>query len=261
MDSIIAHLTAGPGVSLWVQALLVAISFVGSLLAATLGLGGGAMVLAVMALYFPPAVLIPLHGVVQVGSNCGRAVLLIRHVIRTVLPVFVVGSVIGAVAGAKLVVSLPVAWLQLVVALFVIYAAWGARFKFAGGEPSQIKFFIVGTLAAFATMFVGATGPLIAPFVVSSSGDRRQVVATHATLMTVQHGVKILAFGFLGFVFWPYVPFLAAMLVAGFAGTWVGRHILHRLPEHAFRVGFSVVLSLLAMELLWRSLPAVLGMK
>ena len=173
----------------------------------------------------------------------------------------IVGSAIGAIAGAKLVVSLPVSWLQLVVALFVIYAAWGSRFKFAGGKPSQIKFFIVGVLAAFATMFVGATGPLVAPFVVSSSGDRGQVVATRAMLMTVQHGVKILAFGFLGFVFWPYVPFLAAMLVAGFAGTWFGRNILHRLPEHAFRVGFSVVLTLLAMELLWRSLPAVLGLK
>jgi uncharacterized membrane protein YfcA len=261
LDSFIAYLTDGPGLSLWVQAFLIAVSFVGSLLAATLGLGGGAMLLAVMALYFPPAVLIPLHGVVQVGSNCGRAVLMIRQVMRTVLPVFIVGSAIGAFAGARLVVSLPVAWLQLVVALFVIYAAWGSRFKFAGGEPSQIKFFVVGVLAAFATMFVGATGPLIAPFVVSSSGDRRRVVATHAMLMTVQHGVKILAFGFLGFEFWPYAPFLAAMLVAGFAGTWFGRNILHRLPEHAFRIGFSLVLTALAAELLWRSLPAVLGLK
>jgi uncharacterized membrane protein YfcA len=261
VDSVLAYLADGPGIPLSAQSLLVVVSFAGSALAATLGLGGGALVLAVMALYFPPAVLIPLHGVVQVGSNCGRAALMIRQVIGGILPIFIIGSIIGAVAGAKLVVSLPVSWLQLVVALFVIYAAWGARFKFSGGRPSQAKFFIVGMLAAFATMFVGATGPLIAPFVISSSGDRRQVVATHAMLMTVQHGVKILAFGFLGFAFWPYVPFLAAMLVAGFAGTWFGRNILYRLPEHAFRLGFSLVLTLLALELLWRSLPAVLGLK
>ena len=261
MDSFIAYLTAGPGVSLWVQLLLVGVSFVGSLLAAVFGLGGGAMVLAVMALFFPPAVLIPLHGVVQVGSNCGRAVLMIRQVLRTILPVFILGSALGAALGAKLVVSLPVYWLQLIVALFVLYAAWGSRFKFSGGKPSKAKFFVVGSLAAFATMFVGATGPLIAPFVVSASGDRRQVVATHAMLMTVQHGVKILAFGLVGFVFWPYVPLLAAMLVAGFAGTWVGRHVLERLPERLFRVCFSAVLTLLALELLWRSLPRALGLK
>lgn len=261
MDSVVAYLTDGPGISLWVQLLLVGVSFAGSLLAAMFGLGGGAMLLAVMALYFPPAVLIPLHGVVQVGSNCGRAVLMIRQVMRTVLPVFILGSAIGAGVGVKLVVSLPVHWLQLIVALFVLYAAWGSRFKFRGGQPSQTKFFVVGMLAAFATMFVGATGPLIAPFVVSSTGDRRQVVATHAMLMTIQHGVKILAFGIAGFVFWPYVPFLAAMLVAGFAGTWVGRHILDRLPERIFRICFSVVLTLLAIELLWRSVPAALGLK
>ena len=36
-------------------------------------------------------------------------------------------------------------------------------------------------------------------------------------LMTIQHGFKILAFGFLGFAFWPYAPFLTAMLIAGFS--------------------------------------------
>jgi uncharacterized membrane protein YfcA len=261
LDSLVAYLTDGPGISLWVQLLLVGVSFLGSLLAAMFGLGGGAMLLAVMALYFPPAVLIPLHGVVQVGSNCGRAVLMIRQAMSGILPVFIAGSVLGAALGAKLVVSLPVHWLQLVVALFVLYAAWGSRFKFRGGKPSQPKFFVVGSLAAFATMFVGATGPLIAPFVVSATGDRRQVVATHAMLMTIQHGVKILAFGLVGFVFWPYVPFLAAMLVAGFAGTWVGRHVLDRLPERIFRICFSVVLTLLALELLWRAGPAALGLK
>jgi hypothetical protein len=37
------------------------------------GIGGGAALLAVMASLVPPAALIPVHGVVQVGSNLGRA--------------------------------------------------------------------------------------------------------------------------------------------------------------------------------------------
>jgi uncharacterized membrane protein YfcA len=255
LDSIIAFLTDAPGVSLSVQVLLIGVSFIGSALAGALGLGGGALVLAVMALFFPPAVLIPLHGVVQLGSNLGRAVLMARQVLVRIVPVFLAGTVIGALVGAKSVVSLPVHLLQTIVGLFILYAAWGEKFRLKAGKPSQPKFFIVGGLAAFATMFVGATGPLIAPFVRSACSDRLQVVATHAALMTLQHGFKIIAFGLLGFAFWPYVPFLVAMLAAGFVGTVVGREVLDRMPEKTFRICFNVLLTLLAIRLLWVAVP------
>lgn len=259
MDAVIAYVTDVPGISIEVQLLLYAVSFAGSALAGALGLGGGALVLAVMALFFPPAALIPLHGVVQLGSNAGRAVINWRDVLKTILPIFILGTAIGALIGAKLVVSLPVPLLQTVVALFLLYAAWGAQFKLKAGAPSQGKFLVVGTLAAFATMFVGATGPLIAPFVRSASENRVQLVATHAALMTLQHGFKIVAFGLLGFAFGPYLPFLVIMLALGFVGTVVGRDLLHRMPEHIFRICFNVLLTLLAARLLWGALPKLFG--
>ncbi len=47
-------------------------SFVGSFITAAFGIGGGALLLAIMATLMPPAALIPVHGVVQAGSNAGR---------------------------------------------------------------------------------------------------------------------------------------------------------------------------------------------
>lgn len=255
MSTFIEVLTDAPGLTLGVFALMCAISFIGSVMATTLGLGGGALVIAVMALFFPPAALIPLHGVVQLGSNIGRAALMRRQVMGWLVPVFVLGSVIGALAGAKLVIALPIALLQLVLALFIVYAAWAPGFR--GGEPSRVKFFGVGMVGAFVTMFVGATGPLIAPFAAAISPDRRVVVATHAMLMSFQHGLKIVAFGVLGFAFWPYLPFLAAMLAFGFLGNLFGRNILNRLPERMFRLGFRIVLSLLALRLFYGALDGL----
>jgi uncharacterized protein len=77
------------------------------------------------------------------------------------------------------------------------------------------------------------------------------VVATHATLMVIQHGLKLIAFGILGFSFAAYVPLLAGLLIFGFAGTWVGKHTLAKLPEKVFRIGLKVVLSLIAVRLLY----------
>ena len=57
-----------------------------------------------------------------------------------------------------------------------------------------------------------------------------------------------------GFAFAAYLPLIVAMVVAGFAGTAIGSHLLVRVPEHIFRVGFKIVLTLVALDLLREAL-------
>jgi uncharacterized membrane protein YfcA len=77
------------------------------------------------------------------------------------------------------------------------------------------------------------------------------VVATHSACMVVQHAAKVLAFGVLGFAFSEWLPMIAAMLVAGQLGTQAGARILSRLPERVFEVSFKLILTGLALRLLW----------
>ena len=248
---------AGTGLGPWDFILLCGISFLGSFITAALGLGGGILVFATMALFLPPAALIPLHGVVQLGSNLGRTALLVRHVLYPIVPAFLAGTVLGAALGGQLVVSLPTPLLQAILAGFVLYATWAPKFQ--ASAPGKRAFFAVGAVGTFATMFVGATGPLIAPFAAAACEERRQVVATHAMLMTIQHGFKILAFGLLGFAFGPYVLLLAGLLAFGFAGTGAGRLVLDRLPERVFRIGLKAILTLLALRLLYGAADPFMG--
>lgn len=251
MEELTQYLTRGTDLTLWVFAGLCAISFVGSVIAASLGLGGGLLVLATMATVLPPTVLIPLHGVVQFGSNAGRAVIMARHVLYAIMPAFLLGTLLGAAVGGLTFQALPVWALQLVLGLFVLWATWAPKFR--SSRPGPAKFFGVGAVGAFTTMFVGGTGPLIAPFVSAACGERQQVVSTHAFLMSLQHGFKVVAFGLIGFAFGPYIPLLVGLLVFGFLGTLVGRQVLNRLPEPVFRRGLQVVLTILAGKLLYDS--------
>ena len=41
--------------------------------------------------------------------------------------------------------------------------------------------------------------------------------------MTLQHCLKVIAFGLLGFAFGPYLFIIAAMIVSGFIGTLIGK--------------------------------------
>lgn len=249
MDSLISLLTQGTGLSLWAFFGLCGISFVGSLITASLGLGGGLLVLATMTLALPPAVLIPLHGVVQLGSNGFRALLMRREILFSIIPAFTTGSLIGAAIGGQAFVALETWVLQAVLGVFVLYVTWAPGFRRNKLGPG--KFFGLGVFGGFLTMFVGGTGPLVAPFVSAACERRQQMVATHAALMTFQHSFKVVAFGFMGFAFGSYIPLLVGLLAFGVLGTYGGRMVLNRLPEQLFRTILRIFLTLLAIRLLY----------
>ena len=255
MDALIQFILDGTSLSFSDFAILCSVSLIASLFTAAIGVGGGTLILATMAVILPPTVLIPIHAVVQVGSNGGRVALMLKDVVKPVILPFLIGTTIGAAIGAQVVISLPTAILQAVLSVFILYATWAPKFN--ANKPSGKTFFGVGVLATFATMFVGATGPLVAPFVAAYCMQRQNVVATHALLMVIQHSFKMIAFGTMGFVFGPYIPLLIGLVSFGFIGTLIGRRILNRLPEHLFKVGLKIILTLLAMRLMYSAITGL----
>jgi len=191
---------------------------------------------------------------VQFGSNIGRAALMRQHIDRHILVPFVFGSVLGVVVGAKLFVALPSVVLQAILGVFVLASVWLPKLK-ASKIPNR-GFFLVGAVGSFCTMFVGATGPFVASFITPDRLPRHAVVATHASCMSVQHVLKVIAFGFLGFAFVPWVPLLVAMIAAGFLGTVLGKRLLDRLPHRIFSRAFKIILTGLALRLLYAAASA-----
>ena len=249
MDGFVDLLIGGTELSVWAFIFLCVLAFVASFATASFGAGGGVLALIGMAMVLSPAVLVPLNGVVQLGSNSFRAALMLKTVLWGLIPPFLVGTLIGAAVGGHFVVALPVQTLQVILGLFVLYAMWGP--KPHASRPGKPTFFGLGVISTFASMFVGATGILVSPFSAAASDKRQEVVATHGALMTIQHGLKIVVFGILGFSFAPYVPLLIAMLSCGFAGTYAGKHMLNVLPEKLFRTIFKIIITALACRLLY----------
>ncbi|MGE0800306.1 MAG: TSUP family transporter [Lautropia sp.] len=240
------------GLSIAAALALVAASFVTAAVSATFGIGGGVAMLVVMLALLPPAIVLPLHGVVQTGSNAGRAVTLLRHVRRAALGWFTAGTVVGIVAASFVFVALPTRTLAIVLGGFILWVLWGPTLS---KRPiSDRSFVAVGAVASFCTMFVGATGPMVGAFWNVRELGKLGVVATHAAAMVVQHAAKVIAFGALGFGYTAWLPLLAALLIAGQLGTQLGARILQRLPERVFEFGFKWLLTALALRLLWTAI-------
>ncbi|MBO6850014.1 MAG: sulfite exporter TauE/SafE family protein [Marinobacter sp.] len=240
--------------SLSVAVFLLLASAVTSMITASLGAGGGVLLLVLMAMWVPPAAIIPVHGMIQLGSNSGRAVLTWRHTDWKTIAAFAPGVVAGAALGAWLLVDLPAHLWQLSIALFVLYLCWGPGLPKAAFGPLGV--FVASAVTSFVSLFVGATGPLVAAFIKQMHSDRFTTVATFATAMCLQHAPKALVFGVAGFVFSDWLAFILAMIACGFAGTWIGLHVLKTMSNRLFSQAFNLLLTLLALRLLWQAFSA-----
>ena len=64
---------------------LIIASMITSFISAAFGIGGGAILLGLLALKLPPIALLPIHGIVQIGSNMGRAIIFFKDIKKKIL--------------------------------------------------------------------------------------------------------------------------------------------------------------------------------
>lgn len=245
-----------PLLSLGEIGVLVATAVFTAYLTASVGVGGGVFLLAVLSLIMPPAAIIPVHGLVQFGANANRALMLWRHVHWRTLAWFAPGAIVGALLASLLLVQLPLPMLQLAIAGFILYLCWGPKLpRLLLGDRSTL---VAGMLTTFVSHFVGATGPLVAAFIKQKHADQRQVsVATFAATMVLQHAPKAVVYGAAGFVFKEWLGLVLLMIVAGALGTKLGLLQLARLTDRRFTLLFNTVLTLLCLRLIWQAVAAL----
>ena len=233
---------------------LLVLSAVTSFISASLGLGGGMVLLAVLATILPAQCLIPVHGAVQIGSNITRAAVMARHIYIPVLLPMTFGGLLGAVIGGLVVIQLPDWMLYLVVGLFVLWSSGNKDTIYLG----KAAILLGGIISGFLTMFIGGTGPFVAAVIKPLNLDRMAHVGTQAGVMLFQHGLKIVVFGYLGFNYLPYLPLIVGMVTFGVFGTLIGRRVLYTMGDKRFRFALKCLLILLGLRLLWMSGSALL---
>ena len=72
-----------------------------------------------------------------------------------------------------------------------------------------------------------------------------------SALMATTHLAKMLAFFWIGFELGAWLPLIVAMIAGGMLGNVIGERTLEHMREEWFRTGFKVVMSLLALRLMW----------
>ena len=233
-------------------AFLITAAFFSSTLTAVLGVGGGMMLISIMATTLPPAAIVPIHGVAQLASNASRSLFALKEISWQIVWPFLCGSAIGSFVGSNLLIRFPSEFLPIPLGIFILVMTWFPQWKKKVLVPG--RFFSLGLIQAILTLFVGATGPLNMPFLLREGLAKDQLVVTGSALMTIVHLIKIITFGFIGFAFSSYLPLIIGMVIAVIAGSYAGTRLRTKVPEQAFKTLFKWLLTLLALRMIVRAL-------
>ena len=227
---------------------LVPLALFTSMLAATLGMGGGVILIAVMPGFVPPAALIPIHAVTQLASNLSRAAFGWRHIDRAMLVPVLAGAIAGAALGGGIYRSLNLDWLPLIIGVFILVLTWLPLPAPRGG--GGIALLALGFYQTGLGMVAGATGPLGAAVLARRNSMRDWLVVNTAVYMTINHLVRSFAFGLMGFAFLPWLPLIVGMVVASVAGSWLGTRLRVFLPQRNFQRVFKILVTVLALRMI-----------
>ncbi len=236
-------------------AILAGAALVTAMLSAIVGMAGGITLLAVMLLFLPPLVVIPLHGAVQLVSNGSRTVIQREHLRWDVIWRYSVLLLPMGFVGLAVAEEIPPNAAKALIGAFVLFATWAPGLMLLGTHPQDAnperRFFVLGGVVGIVNMTVGATGPLIAPFFLNLGLTRFQLIGTKAACQAAGHLAKIVVFGLAGFAFGEWALVLAILAACVVAGTGLGSLILEAVNETWFVRLYKAVLSVIAIRLVW----------
>ena len=232
--------------------LMIAVSLCTSFISAAAGIGGGLTMLAFLSAILPPMYLVPIHGIIQFGSNFGRATLSLREIKTNVIIPFVIGCTLGSTVGGYIFSYLPTNYLKFGIAFFILWSVFG--------KVPVIKsalLFPLGFLISVLSMLFGASGFIMVALVKSMNLAPVSHVATHGAMMTFQHLIKCIVFGIFGFSFASYAPLVVVMIISGFFGTYIGKKFLISKGEYYFKTVLNIFLILAAIRLIWSAIQSI----
>jgi len=222
------------------------ITFLTSGMTAMIGVGGGMVLIAIVPSLLPAAAIIPIHAINQWTSNFSRAFFSYKDVQLKVIPMFLLGSVIGVMCMSVVIYFISLSYIPVFIGLYILLSLHSEVFKQKLRKFEN--YFIIGFFQTGLSMVVGATGPLSMALLLKEFKDGNKVIATQAALMSFTHIFKIITFMFFGFVFSEYIWIILSMMTGSILGSYVGTKFRKKINTEKITKILKVLLTLLAIK-------------
>ncbi len=221
----------------------------------TLSAGGGSVLfVALLNIFLSSRAVAPLVAIASLIAAPLRMAMFWRDIDWRVVLWYAPGGMLGAALGGWLLTRVPVAWLDLMVATFLISTAWQYRF---GRQERSFRMtltgflplsFVVGLLSAM----IGASGLIASPFYLNYGLIKESLLATRAANSLAIQITKIVVYLWLGVL---NLGLVQDGLIAGIgagAAVLLSRPLLNRINGRQFRQYAIVMMVATGLYMIWR---------
>lgn len=222
--------------------------FLTSALSGIAGLGGGTILIGLFyAIGMAPAEAVPLFAAVQLVSNSSRTLAYVRHVHWPAAAWFLLAAVPATFLVAPYAARVDADVVRLVLAgLILASLAPGAS---GAALPARPSFVVAGALNGSLGMFVGATGLFVGRLFLRPEWRKETTIGTLALTQVFGHGLRVAAYGWVGYSALAQPLLLGALCASVVLGTAAGKRLNGRLDEASFARLFQVILVGLSLKL------------
>jgi uncharacterized membrane protein YfcA len=229
-------------------------ALVGSTLAGVTGFGGAAILLPVLVHFYGVRDAIPILTVAQLIGNSSRTYFHFAHLEKRVVAYYAIGAIPMALLGGLVFAYSPSTLILRFLGVFLVATVLWRRL---GGKKTYrmpVQGFIgVGAVFGFLSALVGGVGPFLAPFFLNYGLVKGAYISTEAASTVVMHIFKLLAYRQTSNLPLPTVLVGMALGPLMITGSFLGKKILHVMPERIFLYLIEVTLFLAGLNFLFKS--------
>jgi uncharacterized membrane protein YfcA len=161
---------------------------------------------------------------------------------------FVLGCLFGVYFGIQTFATISETTISMLLGIILLILIWMPSLKRT--LPIKHPFFYVGVVHSYLGALFGVGG-VLQPIILRTNLLKLQIVGTLSACMITLDVMKVTGYVSLGFSYFDYIPHIVGATFAGFLGTWIGKQVTHRISEVAFRRVFKVLVSVVAIRLIY----------
>jgi uncharacterized membrane protein YfcA len=233
-------------------ALILVLGLIAGCIAGVIGTGSSLILLPVLVYTFGPKEAVPIMAVASVMGNLARVIAWHREVDWRAVAAYVIPGVPAAALGARTLLALPPAAIDLALGIFFLCMIPLRRWHAGRGRKLVLwHLAVAGGLIGYVTGIVLSTGPLSVPVFVGYGLVGGAFLSTEAASSLSLYISKVVTFRALGAL--PLPTFAKGLLVGAslMAGTYGGKTVVMRISPDAFRHALDGVMLVAGVALIW----------
>ena len=193
--------------------------------------------------------------IVNLGSFIGRPVRLIlfwKDIVWELVWYYLPSAVAGAILAAWLFAEVRIAWIQLVVALFLISTVFQYRFgkKERSFNVKKWHFIPLGFVVSIIGTFTGGMGPVLNPFYLNAGITKERLIATKTVNSFVMGLTQISSYAFFGLLYGELWVYGISLGLGVSLGNIIGKKALAKMSAKLFRQWVIAVMVLSGLLML-----------